>query len=110
MTDRPIIVRALACCALTVRPGCATPGRRLNQARSYREELHETGRTAPGMGWADVLRLTVYAVDLDAVLAAWDVLAERLAAAGATPPMTLLGVARLAIPGMAVELEVTAGR
>lgn len=65
---------------------------------------------AGGMRWADVLRLTVYAVDLDAVLAAWDVLAERLATAGATPPMTLLGVSRLAIPGMAVELEVTAGR
>ena len=63
-----------------------------------------------GMDWADVLRLTVYAVDVDAVLAAWDVLGERLAAAGATPPTTLLGVSRLAIPGMAVELQVTAGR
>ncbi|MGY1741911.1 MULTISPECIES: Rid family hydrolase [unclassified Blastococcus] len=63
---------------------------------------------AGGMTWADVLRLTVYAVDLDAVLAAWEVLGERLA--GATPPMTLLGVSRLALPGMAVELEVTAGR
>ncbi|MGY1769860.1 RidA family protein [Blastococcus sp. SYSU D00813] len=63
---------------------------------------------AGGMDWTDVLRLTVYAVDLDAVLAAWDVLGERLGAA--TPPMTLLGVSRLAVPGMAVELEVTAGR
>ncbi len=65
---------------------------------------------AGGMDLADVLRLTVYATDVDAVLAAYDVLGERLAAAGATPPMTLLGVSRLAIPGMAVELEVTAGR
>ena len=65
---------------------------------------------AGGMDLADVLRLTIYAVDVDAVLAAYDVLGERLAAAGATPPMTLLGVTRLAIPGMAVELEVTAGR
>lgn len=65
---------------------------------------------AGGMGLADVLRLTVYAVDMDAVLACWDVLTERLAAAGATPPTTLLGVARLALPGMVVELDVTAGR
>ena len=65
---------------------------------------------AAGMDLADVLRLTVYAVDVDAVLAAFDVLTERLARVGATPPMTLVGVARLALPGMQVELDVTAGR
>jgi enamine deaminase RidA (YjgF/YER057c/UK114 family) len=70
----------------------------------------ESVLAAAGMGWTDVLRIRVYAVDLDAVLAAWDVLGERLAAAGATPPTTLLGVSRLALPGMAVEVEVTAGR
>jgi enamine deaminase RidA (YjgF/YER057c/UK114 family) len=70
----------------------------------------ESVLAAGGMDLGDVLRLTVHATDVDAVLAAYDVLAERLAAAGATPPMTLLGVSRLAIPGMAVELEVTAGR
>lgn len=65
---------------------------------------------AAGMDFADVLRLTVYATDVDAVLAHFDVLAERLARVGATPPMTLVGVARLALPGMFVELEITAGR
>ena len=65
---------------------------------------------AGGMGWADVLRLTVHAVDVDAVLAVWDVLTERLARVGATPPTTLVGVARLALPGMVVGLDVTAGR
>jgi enamine deaminase RidA (YjgF/YER057c/UK114 family) len=70
----------------------------------------ETVLAAAGMDWADVLRLTVYATDVDAVLAAYGVLGERLATAGATPPTTLLGVSRLALPGMAVELEVTAGR
>ena len=63
-----------------------------------------------GMDLRDVLRLTVYAVDLDGVLDAYPVLAERLAAAGATPPATLLGVARLALPGMDVQIDVTAGR
>jgi enamine deaminase RidA (YjgF/YER057c/UK114 family) len=65
---------------------------------------------AAGMEWTDVLRLTVYTTDVDAVLAHFDVLAERLARVGATPPMTLVGVARLALPGMVVELEITAGR
>lgn len=65
---------------------------------------------AAGMDLADVFRITVYAVDVDAVLAHCGVLAERLAGAGATPPMTLVGVARLALPGMLVEIEATAGR
>ncbi len=43
-------------------------------------------------------------------LAHFGVLGERLGRAGATPPMTLVGVARLALPGMLVEIEATAGR
>ena len=70
----------------------------------------ETVLAAAGMDLSDVLRLTIYATDVDAVLAHYDVLAERLARVGATPPMTLVGVARLALPGMLVELEITAGR
>jgi len=70
----------------------------------------ETVLAAGGMTFADVLRMTVYAVDVDAVLASYGVIGERLGRAGATPPMTLLGVARLAIPGMLIEIEVTAGR
>jgi enamine deaminase RidA (YjgF/YER057c/UK114 family) len=69
----------------------------------------ETVLAAGGMTLADVLRLTVYATDVDAVLGCFDALTDRLAAAGATPPMTLVGVARLALPGMVVELEATAG-
>lgn len=70
----------------------------------------ETVLAAAGMDLSDVLRLTVHAVDVDAVLDAWEVLAERLARVGATPPTTLVGVARLALPGMVVGLDVTAGR
>jgi enamine deaminase RidA (YjgF/YER057c/UK114 family) len=70
----------------------------------------ETVLAASGMDLSDVLRLTVHAVDVDAVLAAYDVLVERLARVGATPPLTLVGVSRLALPGMVVQLEATAGR
>lgn len=70
----------------------------------------ETVLGAADMDLSDVLRLTIYATDVDAVLAHYDVLAERLARVGATPPMTLGGVGRLALPGMRGELEITAGR
>ena len=61
-----------------------------------------------GMGLADLVRLTVYTTDADLLLQHYGVLAARLGAAGAAPPTTLLGVDRLAIPGLLVELEGTA--
>ena len=63
-----------------------------------------------GMDLRDVLRLTVHVTDMDAALAAYGSLVERLAAHGASPPATLVEVRRLAIPGMAVEIDATAGR
>lgn len=65
---------------------------------------------AGGMDLGDVLQMTVHAVDVDAVVAAYAGIGRRLAAYGATPPSTLVGVTRLSIPGMAVEITVTAGR
>ena len=65
---------------------------------------------AGGMDFRDVLRMTIYAVDLDAILANYGVLIERLTVSAATPPTSLVGVNRLAIPGMLLEVEVTAGR
>ena len=61
-----------------------------------------------GMALGDLVRLTVYATDVDLLLAHYGVLASRLGAAGATPPTSLLGVTRLAVPGQMVELEATA--
>jgi enamine deaminase RidA (YjgF/YER057c/UK114 family) len=70
------------------------------------EELLAAG----GMEWGDVLRIVLYVTDVDAALAAYGAVIEPLARAGATPPATLVGVTRLALPGMCVELDVTAGR
>ena len=61
-----------------------------------------------GMSLADLVRLGVYATDVDLLLEHYGVLAARLGAAGAAPATTLLGVTRLAIPGQLVELEGTA--
>jgi enamine deaminase RidA (YjgF/YER057c/UK114 family) len=70
----------------------------------------ESVLAAAGMDLADVVRLVVYATDVDATLTAYGAIVERLVLTGATPPATLLGVTRLAVPGMAVEIEATAAR
>jgi enamine deaminase RidA (YjgF/YER057c/UK114 family) len=61
-----------------------------------------------GMTLADLVRLNVYTTDVDALLPHYGLLAARLGAAGVAPTTTMLGVARLAIPGQLVELEGTA--
>lgn len=61
-----------------------------------------------GMGLGDVVKLTVHATDVDAALRSFDVLGMRFGAAGVRPPMTLVGVTRLAMPGLMIELEAVA--
>lgn len=63
---------------------------------------------AAGMTLGDVIRLTIYATDVDAALPNFDLLGMRFGAAGSAPPMTLIGVTRLAIPGLLFEIEATA--
>ncbi|WP_199565497.1 RidA family protein [Spongiactinospora rosea] len=61
-----------------------------------------------GMTLADLVRLNVYTTDVDLLFQHYGVLASRLGAAGVAPSTTMLGVTRLAIPGLMVELEGTA--
>jgi enamine deaminase RidA (YjgF/YER057c/UK114 family) len=63
---------------------------------------------AAGMGLGDVVRLQVYTTDVDRLLERYQVVVDRLEAAGVRPASTLLGVARLAAPELLVELEATA--
>jgi len=60
------------------------------------------------MTLADVVRLSIYATDVDQLFQHYGVLMARLGAAGATPPTTVLGVIRLARPELIVEIEATA--
>lgn len=64
--------------------------------------------TGAGMSLTNLVRLNVYTTDVDALFPHYGVLAGRLGAADVTPTTTMLGVARLAIPGQMVELEGTA--
>lgn len=61
-----------------------------------------------GMGLGNVIRLGVFATDMDAALKNFDLMGMRFGAAEVAPPTTLLGVTRLALPGLMVEIEATA--
>ncbi|WP_066370551.1 RidA family protein [Herbidospora mongoliensis] len=61
-----------------------------------------------GMSLANLVRLNVYTTDVDRLFESYGVLAARLGAAGVAPSTTMLGVSRLAIPDLLVELEGTA--
>ncbi|MEM7321199.1 MAG: RidA family protein [Pseudomonadota bacterium] len=64
--------------------------------------------TRAGMGLSNVIRLGVFATDVDEALKNFDLLGQRFGAIQCAPPMTLLGVNRLAIPGLMFEIEATA--
>lgn len=68
----------------------------------------ETVLTAAEMGLGNVVRLGVFATDVDEALANFDLLGMRFGPTGTAPPMTLLGVNRLAIPGLLFEIEALA--
>lgn len=59
---------------------------------------------------ADIVRLNYYVTDVPAYLAAVPKVGARLRAAGCKPASTLLGVARLAMPELMIEIEATAVR
>jgi enamine deaminase RidA (YjgF/YER057c/UK114 family) len=63
---------------------------------------------ASGCTLADVVRLDVFTTDVDGFFPVMDVLVGRLQEAGCRPASSLLGVSRLALPPLLVELEATA--
>ncbi len=60
------------------------------------------------MGLENVIRLGVFATDVDEALKNFDLLGQRFGPVQTAPPMTLLGVTRLAVPGLLFEIEATA--
>jgi enamine deaminase RidA (YjgF/YER057c/UK114 family) len=68
----------------------------------------ETVLQAADMTLANVVRLNLYVTDIDAALENFGPMEARLAAAGIQPALTLLGVSRLFIPSLLVEMEADA--
>ena len=83
------------------------PGNMRNQIALALDNL-ESVLGAADMGLANVVRLNIYTTDVDEAMKHFDVLGTRFGPVGATPPMTLLGVTRLAIPPLMFEIEATA--
>lgn len=61
-----------------------------------------------GMDLSHVMRLNVYTTDVDGLMEVHDDIVRRFDEAGGRHAGTLLGVTRLAFPGMLVEMEATA--
>jgi enamine deaminase RidA (YjgF/YER057c/UK114 family) len=61
-----------------------------------------------GMTLTNVVKLGVYATDVDEALKNFDLMGMRFGPYQVAPPMTLLGVTRLALPDLMFEIEATA--
>lgn len=83
------------------------PGDMRNQIALALDNL-EAVLTAADMSLANVIRLTLYATDVDEALKNFDLLGARFGRVETAPPMTLLGVSRLALPPLLFEIEATA--
>ena len=64
--------------------------------------------SAADMGLANITRVSIFTTDVDEAMKNFDVLGSRFGPLKAAPPMTLIGVARLAIPDLMFEIEATA--
>jgi len=60
------------------------------------------------MNLTNIIKLGIYTTDVDAAMQNFDIFGARFGSVQAAPPMTLLGVTRLALPGLMFEIEATA--
>jgi enamine deaminase RidA (YjgF/YER057c/UK114 family) len=102
--------RTLYCSGQTAMSGDGRPQHADDMAAQVAHSLDnlEAVLGEAGMSLANLVRLNVYTTDVDLLFQHHGVLATRLGAAGVAPTMTMLGVTRLAIPTLMVELEGTA--
>lgn len=68
----------------------------------------ETVLKGASMDLSNVVKLGVYSTDVDEALKNFDLMGMRFGPHQVAPPMTFLGVTRLAIPGLLFEIEATA--
>lgn len=102
--------RQVICAGQTAVDGQGNPQHRDDMRAQITLALDNLEATlaAAGMDLSNVIRLGVYAVDVDAALKNFDLMGMRFGPHQIAPPMTLLGVTRLAIPGLLFEIEATA--
>ena len=104
--------RVLYCAGQTSVDGNGQPlheGQMEAQALQAVDNIETVLREA-GFELSDIVRTTVYVTDVDAFREAAPAVGRRLGEAGARYASTLIGVARLALPELMVEIEATAVR
>lgn len=102
--------RQLICAGQTAVDGAGNPqhpGDMRSQISLALDNL-EAVLAGAGMDLRNVVRLAIYATDVDAAVKNFDLLGMRFGPIGCAPPMSLLGVTRLALPGLLFEIEATA--
>ncbi len=102
--------RQLVCAGQTAVDGEGNPqhpGDMRNQIALSLDNL-ESVLSAADMGLKNVIRLSIFTTDVDEAMKNFDLLGSRFGPVEASPPMTLLGVTRLAIPQLMFEIEATA--
>ncbi len=102
--------RQLICAGQTAVDGHGNP-QHLNDMRGQIDlalDNLEAVLAGAGMGLSNIIRLGIYATDADEALKNFDLFGMRFAPLQCAPPMTLLGVTRLAIPGLLFEVEAAA--
>lgn len=105
-------VRTLYCAGQTSVDEHGQPlheGEMQAQAMRALDNLETVVREA-GFELSDIARLTVYVTDVEAYREAAPALGARLVQSGVRHAATLLGVARLALPQLLIEIEATAVR
>ena len=102
--------RQVICAGQTAVDGEGTPQHPSDMREQMALALNnlETVLQEAGMGLQNVTKLGIFSTDVDQTMQHFDVVGARLGAAGAPPPMTLLGVTQLAIPGLMFEIEAMA--
>jgi len=88
----------------------ATPVHEGDMAAQWNKALDnlETVLKQAGMDLSNVVRLNYYTTDVDAFMGAYEAGVSRLAQVGCRPTSTLLGVQRLFLPTLMIELEALA--
>ena len=71
------------------------------------DNLEEVLRAA-NMSLKNVTGLKIYTTDVDEAMKNFDVLGSRFGPVQISPPMTLLGITRLALPSLMFEVEASA--
>lgn len=102
--------RQLICAGQTAVDGAGNPqhpGDMRGQISLALDNL-EAVLAGADMNLSNVIRLGIFATDVDEALKNFDLFGMRFGPIQCAPPMTLLGVTRLAIPGLLFEIEATA--